>query len=141
MSASPENILKSSGLRRTRTREILLKELLTSRRPRSCEELLTSGRKHCPRLNLVTVYRNMRAFTKAGLVNASRYGGDTTLFEYAPAEKHRHHVICIECQSVETIEHCGLDRHTQVLRRKGYQKIHHRLEFYGVCRKCSLTLG
>lgn len=50
---------------------------------------------------------------------------------------HHHHLICTRCAVVVEIEECfPHEVEQQIATRNGFQKVTHRLEFFGVCPRC-----
>lgn len=133
------NLLREYRLKATPIRQELLKLLKTAAKPLSCEEILEQlqGSKSRKPVNLVTVYRNMNLFAQKGLVTRSDLGGDRSHFEICDRKVHRHLIICTECKQVTSLPMCGLEDHMRRVRQLGFEHVQHRLEFYGVCKKCS----
>jgi Fur family ferric uptake transcriptional regulator len=115
---------------------MLLEFLICERGPFTIEEMRRSLRKL--NLDLVTVYRCMRAFEKVGLVVRCEFGDGISRYEYQGAEGHHHHVICINCRKTENIEGCGLLVLEEKVRQLGYSGVKHSLEFFGLCKVCEL---
>lgn len=64
------------------------------------DHTLTAAQLHSnlPHINLVTIYRNLENFTKAGLVKKLHLNGQEAQYE-TQGEPH-HHAICNECSEV-----------------------------------------
>ncbi len=126
-------VLKARGLRITRPRRALLDALLDSPTPRSAEELredIGEGE------DLVTVYRNLDAFERAGLVLRAHAENGKALFHLSSDHRHYHLVICRVCHEAKIIEDCDGDRFERLARDQGYSDVTHTLELHGVCAKC-----
>ncbi|NUM88418.1 MAG: transcriptional repressor [Bdellovibrionales bacterium] len=131
--------LRKAGLRATPTRGRILRALIRAEQPLSAEQLLrhlqTSARKE---FDLVTIYRNLAAFTEAGLAGAVDLGTGKTLYEYMGRHRHHHHhVVCRVCETIEHVDVCGIGSQLKKLARMGYTQLSHRLEFFGTCRRCA----
>lgn len=135
-------LLKANRLKVTEIRVLLLTLLHAGRQPQSAEELYaelsTSVKKAKSRktVDLVTVYRNLKSFMDAGLIQSTELGTGRKLYEWLDQSHHHHHVICKTCARVDTLEICGLDQHLKSIQKLGYASVGHRLEFFGTCRKC-----
>lgn len=131
------DVIRASGLKITPIRTEIFRILASAKMPLSCEEILSflGGKKSHRSANLVTVYRNMNLFAQKGLVTRTNLGSDRAHFELVRGA-HRHHIICTECKEVTPLRMCGLENHMQMVRELGFEHVHHRLEFYGICRKC-----
>lgn len=131
--------LKGAGLRATRPRLLILKELRGADQPLSAEQIFRKlHRARRGDFDLVTVYRNLTAFCESGLAAAVDVGIGRTLYEFTGDHKHHHHhVVCRQCHTIEHISVCGIDTQVRQLMRMGYRELTHRLEFFGVCRDCA----
>jgi Fur family transcriptional regulator, ferric uptake regulator len=61
---------------------------------------LSAGSIHTqlPKIDKVTIYRNLELFVSEGLVKAFNFGGTETLYEY---QHHpHHHAVCTDCDRV-----------------------------------------
>ncbi len=125
--------LKAHGLRITRPRRALIDALLATATPRSAEELrerIGKGE------DLVTVYRNLDAFERAGLVLRAHAESGKALYHLSADHCHYHLVICRVCHEAKVIEDCDGDRFERLAREQGYSDVTHVLELHGVCAKC-----
>lgn len=127
---------KTSSLRMTRQRAIILLELQGLRTHPTAEELHRLVRRQLPRVSLGTVYRNLDLLVRQGLAlrlaeacgRQSRFDGD--------ASRHYH----VRCQSCGRVDDVFLPSPRAIDRRAaeacGYNILEHRLEFTGLCPKC-----
>lgn len=137
-----DELLKKSGLKVTDTRVLLLELLHAGHSPQSAEDLFAATKKKAKALrskkiaDLVTIYRNLKSFLDADLIQATELGTGRKLYEWLDQSHHHHHIVCKSCGHVEVLEICGLDQHFKTLRNLGYEDIGHRLEFFGTCADC-----
>lgn len=126
--------LKKTSLKVTKPRLTVLKALTHGHGPYSAEELkkLPVARS----LDLVTIYRCLAHFESEGLARRCDFGDGIARFEFANEHDHHHHVICRVCRKTQTLDDCMVDPLTEAVKKLGYQKIGHVLEFFGVCQKC-----
>lgn len=132
-------VLKKAGLKRTPNRENLLLFLIENHGPFSKDEIM----KALPKLNMdgVTLYRNLAHFEEIGLLRRSEFGDGVSRYEFqAHPDEHHHHVVCTKCRRVDNVDHCDLPKLELIVKRLGYSKIRHSLEFYGVCEDCTKKL-
>ncbi len=140
-----EELLKKSGLKVTDIRMGLLTLLHSGRHPQSAEDLYSQLPALLKKLgsrksaDLVTVYRNLKSFLDASLIQATELGTGRKLYEWLDQSHHHHHVVCRDCGRVDVLEICGLDQHFKDIRKLGYGDLTHRLEFFGVCARCQET--
>lgn len=126
--------LKKESLRITEPRKALLKELIESDKPLSAEEvhaLLGTAN-----YDLVTIYRNLEAFEKAGVATRIPTESGKSLFELNAEEHHHHHIICRKCHKAEKLDTCELEKLEKLATNLGFTEVTHVLELYGVCDGC-----
>jgi Fe2+ or Zn2+ uptake regulation protein len=148
---SAVDLLKASGLKLTTPRQTLLKMMQKLEAPFSTDEVFrainrptrgTTAGTGSNKFDLVTVYRNLSAFTDAGLLARVELDDGVQRYEWAdPSGHHHHHFVCTSCRRIEPLDLCSVDGPIQtqesLMKRKGYSQITHRLEFYGLCPQCS----
>jgi Fe2+ or Zn2+ uptake regulation protein len=127
--------LRAGGGRMTKKRQVLLGALLTFDRPASAEEIRTRAK--LPASDLVTVYRNLEAFEKLGVLQRVPLENGSQLFELTGPDEHYHHLICRECHTAERLDVCLGHELANKARSKGYTQIAHVMEVYGVCDDCA----
>lgn len=89
------------------------------------------------RSDLATLYRNMKSFEDAGLIDTLDLGTGRRFVERLQTKmSHHHHVICESCHKIEPVDVCGIEAHVRLLEKMGYRKLRHRLEFSGLCKAC-----
>ncbi len=132
--------LQRVGLKSTPTRRALLALLAKSPQPLTVDDLVEGLKKSAERrkYDVVTVYRTLKSFEKAGLVNTVDLGLGKIFYELCSNRAHHHHVICTICHRIEHLEVCGLELHVKMLESMGYRGLQHRLEFTGVCARCEI---
>ena len=126
-------VLASAGVRATKGRVALLSRLKRAARAQSATEIhqAVGG-------DLVTVYRNLAVFTKAGIIREIRLAGSAVRYEDASI-RHHHHAICTGCGKIAELPACG-ERHIadHAGRVPGFARItHHSLEYAGICDACA----
>lgn len=129
--------LQDQGMRITRGRRMLITTMLEQAQPLSAEAL----RQTCGLApsDLVTVYRNMDALEKAGVLQRILMENGVQLFEITAPGEHYHHLICRNCHSSERLEACFADQLSALANRHGYTEITHTMEVFGLCAKCRQT--
>ena len=131
-------LVRKANLRVTKPRLALLDALAAAGGPMSIEQLhKTVGSDTC---DLVTVYRCMGAFERAGVVARSYFHDGTTLFRLVKAETDRYsyHVLCKSTNRVNPLDAQSSAKIKQVvlqvekaLRDQGYTDVGHIVEFFG----------
>ena len=57
-------------------------------------------------MGLATVYRNLRQLQQRGLVRCRHLPNGEAL--YAPLERDRHHLTCVDCGKTQALDHCPI---------------------------------
>ena len=86
-------------------------------------------------MGLATVYRNLRQLQQRGLVRCRHLPTGEAL--YAPVDRDRHHLTCVDCGKTQVLDHCpihGLDVPAES--RADFELLFHTLEFFGLCSDC-----
>lgn len=132
-------MLKEIRLSITNARVLALSALLQEHGPHTMEELHRIITERAPKAcDLTTVYRCLMTFQEVGLVERYDLGDGCARFEVRRSgESHHHHIICVRCKRIESVESCSLTQPLAELKRRGFSDIVHRLEFFAVCQGCA----
>lgn len=88
-----------------------------------------------PSLSLGTVYRNLGILVEQGLVDKLDFG--STFDRYEAAKKDHYHFVCEICGNVIDLDMpIKTELNTEVEDLVGFQTRNHRIEFFGICKKC-----
>ena len=133
-----DDLIKAKGLRSTFTRRVILAHLAKAKQPLAVDQLLsTLNKPKRAKFDVVTLYRNMKAFEEVGLISAIDLGRGKVFYEFTQKHPHHHHhIVCERCHVIRHLDVCGLDAHFKMLEGLGYKKVKHKLEFSGLCRAC-----
>ena len=123
---------EARGLRLTGQRRVIAQVLEDSDDHPDVEELYTRASGVDPRISIATVYRTVKLFEEAGILDRVEFGDGRARYEDAEREHHDH---LIDMNSGEVIEF--LDPEIEALQEKianrlGYKLRGHKLELYGV---------
>ncbi|WP_299420772.1 Fur family transcriptional regulator [uncultured Shimia sp.] len=123
---------ESKGLRMTEQRRIIATVLQESTDHPDVEELYARASARDSGISLATVYRTVKLFEEAGILDKLEFGDGRARYEDAEREHHDH---LIDISSGEVIEF--VDPEIEALQEKiaeklGFQLKGHRLELYGV---------
>ena len=126
---------EANGLRLTDQRRTIASVLEEAEDHPDVEELYARASTADPRISLATVYRTVKLFEEAGIIEKLEFGDGRARYEDAEREHHDH---LIDIQSGEVIEFVDPDieeLQERIARRLGYELRGHKLELYGVPRK------
>jgi len=129
--------LQERGLKSTRQRSLIVEAFLDHGGHASVEELWSKVRQRDPKVSVATVYRTMKLLSEAGLAHAQNFGDGQTRFEPAHGREHHDHLICTRCGDIVEFENDRIEQLQQVVARKhGFKVQSHKMELYGLCKKC-----
>ena len=121
-----------SGLRMTEQRRVVAQVLETSHDHPDVEELYARAVELDPRISIATVYRTVKLFEEAGILDKLEFGDGRARYEYAERDHHDH---LIDMQTGQVIEFVDPEielLQEKIAKRLGYHLKDHRLELYGV---------
>lgn len=123
---------EAKGLRMTEQRRTIASVLEGSDDHPDVEELYARASGRDPRISIATVYRTVKLFEEAGILDKLEFGDGRARYEDAERDHHDH---LIDMNSGEVIEF--VDPEIEALQDRiadklGYRLIGHRLELYGV---------
>ncbi len=133
-----DTILKrceARGLRLTDQRRTIAGVLEVADDHPDVEELYARASAADPRISLATVYRTVKLFEEAGILDKHDFGDGRARYETADREHHDH---LIDIHSGEVIEFIDAEIEALQVRiadKLGYELKGHRLELYGVPKK------
>ncbi len=132
MVAPIEDLCEQRGMRMTDQRRIIARVLSSSDDHPDVEEVYRRASVQDPNISIATVYRTVRLFEEAGILERHEFGDGRARYEQV-RETHHDHLINI--QTREVIEFT--DRQIEELQRAiaerlGYRLVGHRLELYCV---------
>ncbi|MCL6282993.1 transcriptional repressor [Ruegeria sp. 2012CJ41-6] len=123
---------EAKGLRLTGQRRVIAKVLEESADHPDVEELYSRAIAIDPGISIATVYRTVKLFDEAGILDRLEFGDGRARYEDAERDHHDH---LIDMNSGEVIEF--VDPEIEALQEKiaaklGYELRGHKLELYGV---------
>ena len=127
-----EALCHEKGLRITEQRRVIAKVLSESDDHPDVELLHSRAAAVDPRISIATVYRTVRLFEEAGILDRHDFGDGRSRYEPVP-EAHHDHLIDVETgKVVEFVDPEVEALQRQIAERLGYRLVDHRMELYGV---------
>ncbi|MFT3997091.1 MAG: Fur family transcriptional regulator [Asticcacaulis sp.] len=120
------------GMRMTDQRRVVARVLSQSTDHPDVEELYRRAAAVDPHISLATVYRTVRLFEEAGVVERHDFGDGRSRYEQA-GEDHHDHLINIKSGEVIEFFDEEIEKLKEALAQKlGFKLVGHKLELYGV---------
>ncbi|MGL4438854.1 MAG: Fur family transcriptional regulator [Bosea sp. (in: a-proteobacteria)] len=130
-----EALCAAKGLRITDQRRTIAHVLSASQDHPDVEELFRRAAAIDSRISIATVYRTIRLFEEAGILERHDFRDGRSRYEAVPDE-HHDHLINIETGQVIEFHDAELEAlQARIAARLGFQLVDHRLELYGVPTK------
>lgn len=127
-----EALCAERGLRITDQRRIIAQVLSESTDHPDVEKLHERAVERDRRISIATVYRTVRLFEEAGILDRHDFGDGRARYEAAP-EAHHDHLIDVETGRVLEFVDPELEALQRLVAEKlGYRLVDHRMELYGV---------
>jgi len=133
--AMPDRIEKlcvEKGLRMTEQRRVIARILSQAEDHPDAEELHRRASEVDSRISLATVYRTVRLFEEAGIIERHDFRDGRSRYEEA-SDDHHDHLIDLKTGDVVEFMDEEIERLQEAIaKRLGYKLVDHRLELYGV---------
>jgi Fur family ferric uptake transcriptional regulator len=127
-----EALCAERGLRITEQRRVIARVLSESHDHPDVEKLHERAAAIDPGISIATVYRTVRLFEEAGILDRHDFGDGRARYEAAP-EAHHDHMIDVETGKVIEFVDPELEAlQRQIADRLGFRLVDHRMELYGV---------
>jgi len=96
------------------------------------EEVFERAAKIDPKISIATVYRTVRLFDEAGILDRHDFGDGRARYEER-TDDHHDHLIDVQTGKVIEFNNDEIeDLQQEIARRLGYKLVDHRLELYAV---------
>ncbi len=127
-----EALCHEKGLRITEQRRVIARVLSDADDHPDVEALHLRSSAIDPGISIATVYRTVRLFEEAGILDRHDFGDGRSRYEAAP-EAHHDHLINVETgQVIEFVDPELEALQKQIAEKLGFRLVDHRMELYGV---------
>lgn len=127
-----EALCAEKGLRITEQRRVIARVLSEAEDHPDVERLHERSSAIDPGISIATVYRTVRLFEEAGILERHDFGDGRARYEAAP-EAHHDHLIDVETGNVIEFVDPELEQlQKQIAEKLGFRLVDHRMELYGV---------
>ncbi|MGA2125387.1 MAG: Fur family transcriptional regulator [Xanthobacteraceae bacterium] len=122
----------AKGMRMTEQRRVVARVLAASADHPDVEELFRRCARIDEHISISTVYRTVRLFEDAGIIERHDFREGRARYEQSP-DTHHDHLINLRTGEVIEFRSEEIERlQTEIARRLGYRLVDHRLELYAV---------
>ena len=127
-----EKLCVEKGMRMTEQRRVIARVVSGSHDHPDVEELHRRAVAVDPHISIATVYRTVRLFEEAGILERHDFRDGRSRYEEVP-ETHHDHLIDMKSGKVIEFVEPEIERlQHEIARKLGYKLVDHRLELYGV---------
>ncbi len=127
-----EKLCIEKNMRMTEQRRVIARVLSAAADHPDVEELHRRAHAIDPHISIATVYRTVRLFEEAGIIERHDFRDGRSRYEEVP-DTHHDHLIDMKTGKVVEFVDEEIERLQQAIAaRLGYRLVDHRLELYGV---------
>lgn len=121
------------GLKMTGQRRVIAQVLSQSSDHPDVEMLYARANKIDSNISIATVYRTVKLFEEAGIIEKHDFGDGRARYEPADEEEHHDHLIDLRSGKVIEFSNEQIEKlQREVAKKLGYKIVDHRLELYCV---------
>ena len=126
-----EKLCVEKGLRMTEQRRVIARVLSDAADHPDAEELYRRASAIDPHISIATVYRTVKLFEDAGILERHDFRDGRSRYEEIP-ESHHDHLIDIQTGRVVEFRNEEIERiQCRIAEELGFELVDHRLELYG----------
>ncbi len=129
---SIERLCKEKGMKMTEQRRTIARVLSSADDHPDVEEVYRRAGKMDPRISIATVYRTVRLFEEANIIERHDFGDGRSRYEEVP-DQHHDHLIDIQTGKIIEFQNTEIEElQEKIAEKHGMRLVGHRLELYGV---------
>lgn len=133
-----QEYLSSKKFKHSSQREKVLEVFLSEEKHLTAEELYNIVKEKFPQIGFATVYRTLKLLCNCGLSRELHFKDDPARYEHLYGHEHHEHLICIKCGKFIEVINPEIEKlQERLFRTHGFIPQGHRMELYGICRKCN----
>jgi len=127
-----EQLCHKKRLRMTQQRRIIVRVLSESQDHPDVEAVYKRVSQIDSKISLATVYRTLRLFEEASILNRYEFGDGRSRYETACLTHHHHLIDTHTGQVIEFYDERIESLQKEIAKELGYHLVNHRLELYGI---------
>ena len=126
-----EKKCKVKGVRLTDQRKIIAQAMANAMDHPDVDELHKRVNAVDKKISIATVYRTVKLFEEAGIVEKHDFKGGKARYEQSPDEHHDHLIDINSGEIIEFVDKEIEKLQNDVAKKLGYKLVDHKLELYG----------
>jgi len=127
-----EQMCIDRGMKMTGQRRVIARVLSDAHDHPDVEELYRRSIELDPKISIATVYRTVRLFEEAGLLERRNFGDGRARYE-EHTDSHHDHLIDVQSGKVFEFNDAEVEElQVRIAKKLGYKLVGHRMELYGV---------
>jgi Fur family ferric uptake transcriptional regulator len=132
MTTKLEELCTQKGLKMTGQRKVIAQTISEAHDHPDVEEIYARAYKKDSKISIATVYRTVRMFEEAGIIEKHDFGDGRARYEES-SDHHHDHLIDIRSGKVIEFQNHEIERIQEIIAKElGYKLVDHRLELYGI---------
>ncbi|MDP2941461.1 MAG: transcriptional repressor [Candidatus Omnitrophota bacterium] len=132
-----EEYLATKGLKHSERRKEILLIFLRHDKHLTANELYRIVQTKYSAVGYATIYRTLKLLCGCGLCRELRFEDGTTRYEHLYNHQHHDHLICTKCGRFVEVVDSEIERlQGKLVKQHGFYPERHRMELYGVCKRC-----
>lgn len=133
-----EKYLAQKKLKQSEQRLSILDVFAGGDKHLTADEIYREVKKKHPGIGYATIYRTLKLLVAAGLCRVVQCETGICRYEYQAESRHHDHLICTKCGMFVEVVEPEIERlQDKLFKKHGFHPERHRMELYGVCRKCN----
>lgn len=126
--------LRDHGLQVTYQRLAIYQALYFTKEHPSAETIYQQVKKRFPMISLGTVYKTLEKFFEVGLIQ--KVSPITEVARYDAKIHPHHHMVCLDCQSIQDAEDLIGDQKITIPEKNGFHVVRQQVVLQGYCPSC-----
>ncbi len=126
--------LRDHGLQVTYQRLAIYQALYFTKEHPSAELIYQQVKKRFPMISLGTVYKTLEKFYEVGLIQ--KVSPITEVARYDAITGPHHHMVCLECQSIQDADTMVEEPNISVSEQSGFHVLRKQVVLQGYCPAC-----
>ncbi|MGB9693517.1 MAG: Fur family transcriptional regulator [Fervidobacterium sp.] len=129
--------LEAKGLKLTKEREKILRQIISSNKHFEAEEFLFHLNKKRFNVSRPTFYRTLKVFTKLGILAKSNLEDGRVIYENLLSTNHHDHFVCTICGRIIEFKDSEIEKKQEKICEKyNFLGLRHQMQIFGLCKKC-----